>query len=154
MAVFGWFHWCAASHRHERGQADDQPAYTIPYHPISPSYHIFLKQKSLSRRKASLESLAMFSSFGQIPLSVPKFGFGRTPSTGPVNIAPVTVHDVETIPDKRARRLKHLLKLNHANFSILYNKLRFHNHTPHVGSLSFPPYSPSQIEHCLIECSP
>lgn len=77
----------------------------------------------------------MFSSIGQIPLSVPKFGFGKTSATGPVNIPSVTVHDVETIPDKKARRLKHLLKLNHANFSILYNKLRFHNHTPHhLGS--------------------
>lgn len=82
----------------------------------------------------------MFSAFGQIPLAVPKFGFGRTSSTGPVNIQPVTVHDVETIPDKKARRLKHLLKLNHATFSILYNKLRFHNHTPHVGAISSSPF--------------
>ena len=77
----------------------------------------------------------MFSSF--VPLSVPKFGLGRISGAGAVNIQPVTVHDVETIPDKKARRLKHLLKLNHANFAILYNKLRFHNHIPHVCPGSF-----------------
>jgi hypothetical protein len=40
--------------------------------------------------------------------------------------------------DKRARRLKHLLKLNHATFSILYNRLRFHNHSPHVKQPPHP----------------
>ena len=95
----------------------------------------------------------MFSAFGQIPLAVPKFGFGRTSSTGPVNIQPVTVHDVETIPDKKARRLKHLLKLNHANFSILYNKLRFHNHTPHVGHFFISLPLPS-IKQRLIRAIP
>jgi hypothetical protein len=87
----------------------------------------------------------MFSSIGQIPLAVPKFGFGRTSATGPVNIQPVTVYDVETMLDKKARRVKHLLKLNHVNFSILYHNLRFHNHTPHVGLPFSPPSAfPSQ----------
>ncbi|RMZ91542.1 hypothetical protein DV736_g1209, partial [Chaetothyriales sp. CBS 134916] len=56
-------------------------------------------------------------------------GFGRTQG---VDIPAVEVHDVETSTVKRDRRLKHLLKLNHANFAILYNHLRFHNHTPHI----------------------
>ena len=49
-----------------------------------------------------------------------------------INIASVEIHDVETSTDKRGRRLKHLLKLNHATYSILYNHLRFHNHSPHL----------------------
>jgi hypothetical protein len=74
----------------------------------------------------------MFSSFTS--LSLPRFGFGRDSSSHQaVNIPPVQVHDIETSTDKQARTLKHLLKLNHATFSILYNRLRFHNHTPHVG---------------------
>lgn len=75
----------------------------------------------------------MFSSF--FSGGVPKFGFGRTNTTGGIDIPPVKVYDVETSTDKRDRRLKHLLKLNHTNFSILWNNLRFHNHTPHhLGS--------------------
>jgi len=72
----------------------------------------------------------MFSSF--FSGGVPKFGLGRTSTAGAIDIASVEVHDVETSTDKRDRRLKHLLKLNHANFSILWNNLRFHNHTPHL----------------------
>ncbi|RMZ83145.1 hypothetical protein DV738_g1384, partial [Chaetothyriales sp. CBS 135597] len=56
-------------------------------------------------------------------------GLGKTQG---VDIPPVQVHDVETSTDKRDRRLKHLLKLNHANFAILFNHLRFHNHIPHI----------------------
>lgn len=72
----------------------------------------------------------MFSSF--FSSAVPKYGFGRTSSAAAIDIPPVEVHDVETSTEKRDRRLKHLLKLNHANFSILWNHLRFHNHTPHI----------------------
>ncbi len=76
----------------------------------------------------------MFSSF--LPASLPKLGwFGRSGSqqqTPAIDIPPVEVHDVEVRSDKAARRLKHLLKLNHATFAILYNRLRFHNHNPHV----------------------
>jgi sugar phosphate isomerase/epimerase len=73
----------------------------------------------------------MFSSF--VTFGIPKFGFGRTAETGtPIKITPVQVHDSETASDKRGRRLKHLLKLNHVNFAILYHHWQFHNHTPHV----------------------
>jgi hypothetical protein len=44
----------------------------------------------------------------------------------------VQIHDIETAAEKRPRTLKHLLKANHANYSIIYNDLRYHNHTPHV----------------------
>lgn len=72
----------------------------------------------------------MFSSL--VPRSLPTFGFGRGGSGEPIKIPPVEIHDVEVLSDKRGRRLKHLLRLNHATYSILYNRLRFHNHTPHV----------------------
>ncbi|KAM0130965.1 hypothetical protein ACHAP3_007192 [Botrytis cinerea] len=56
-------------------------------------------------------------------------------STQPITISPVEVHDIETAPEKRPRTLKHLLKSNHINHSILYNRNRFHNHLPHhLGS--------------------
>ncbi|KIV92275.1 hypothetical protein PV10_06730 [Exophiala mesophila] len=72
----------------------------------------------------------MFSSF--FPSSLPKLSFSRGWSGRAVNIPAVEIHDVEVLSDKRGRRLKHLLRLNHATFSILYNHLRFHNHTPHL----------------------
>ncbi|KAK3713519.1 hypothetical protein LTR37_008477 [Vermiconidia calcicola] len=42
------------------------------------------------------------------------------------------IHQIEERPEKRARTLKHLLKANHTNHSVIYNELRFHNHTPHI----------------------
>ncbi len=73
----------------------------------------------------------MFSSF--VPLSTVKFGFGRSASTGSkVDLPSVPVHDTERGTEKRDRRLKHLLKLNHVNHAILFNNLHFHNHTPHI----------------------
>ncbi|CAK4032260.1 hypothetical protein DOTSEDRAFT_68439 [Lecanosticta acicola] len=51
---------------------------------------------------------------------------------GGIQIPKAALHDVEERPEKRARTLKHLLKANHINHSIIYNKLRFHNHTPHI----------------------
>ncbi|KAL2416729.1 hypothetical protein ABEF95_005215 [Exophiala dermatitidis] len=87
----------------------------------------------------------MFSAISNISLSLPHLGFpfkkspssSSSSSTNPhhqqaIKIPRVEVHDVEITSDKRGRRLKHLLKLNHATFSILYNRLRFHNHTPHI----------------------
>lgn len=49
-----------------------------------------------------------------------------------IDIPPVETHDVETAAEKRPRTLKHLLKANHANHSIIYHNLRFHNHAPHI----------------------
>ncbi|KAH7399431.1 hypothetical protein BKA66DRAFT_451804 [Pyrenochaeta sp. MPI-SDFR-AT-0127] len=65
-------------------------------------------------------------------ISLPSFlrpGGGSYPS---VNLPSVEVHDIETAAEKRPRTLKHLLKANHANYSIIYHDLRFHNHTPHI----------------------
>ncbi|KAG4026601.1 hypothetical protein MFRU_038g00050 [Monilinia fructicola] len=56
-------------------------------------------------------------------------------SSPSINLPPVEIHDIETAPEKRPRTLKHLLKSNHINHSILYNHNRFHNHLPHhLGS--------------------
>lgn len=77
----------------------------------------------------------MFSSF--IPSSLPHFGFGRAKTAQAITIPSVEVHDIEVLSDKRGRRLKHLIKLNHATYSILYHSLRFHNHTPHVLETPF-----------------
>ncbi|KAL9600536.1 MAG: hypothetical protein Q9179_003178 [Wetmoreana sp. 5 TL-2023] len=74
----------------------------------------------------------MFSSFSSFsnPLRLPRFLGGSSSSA--VAIKAVEVHDVETMHEKRARTLKHLLKLNHVNHSVIYHKLQFHNHAPHI----------------------
>jgi len=56
---------------------------------------------------------------------------------GGINISKAEIHDVEERPEKRARTLKHLLKANHINHSIIYNELRFHNHAPHILSSAY-----------------
>ena len=49
-----------------------------------------------------------------------------------IDLAPVDVHSIETEPDKRPRTLKHLLRANHVNHSIIYHNLQFDNHMPHI----------------------
>lgn len=49
-----------------------------------------------------------------------------------ITLPQASVHKIEDQPEKRARTLKHLLKANHTNHSVIYNDLRFHNHTPHI----------------------
>ncbi|KAL2814987.1 hypothetical protein BJX63DRAFT_391059 [Aspergillus granulosus] len=39
--------------------------------------------------------------------------------------------EIDTAHSKQARALKHLLKLNHVNYAILWNGRKFHNHAPH-----------------------
>lgn len=53
------------------------------------------------------------------------------PGSG-IKISKAEVHEIEERPEKRARTVKHLIKANHINHSIIYNELRFHNHTPHI----------------------
>lgn len=45
--------------------------------------------------------------------------------------------DFETSPEKRDRALKHLLRANHQNSSVMYSNLVFHNHLPHVRSSTY-----------------
>ncbi|KAH0841586.1 hypothetical protein AYO21_01179 [Fonsecaea monophora] len=93
----------------------------------------------------------MFSSFS----SLTRFGLGlgrsSTSAAEAIAIPPVEVHDVETSTDKRGRALKHLLKLNHVNFSILYNHLRFHNHTPHILGSAYLLSSSADHLHAVYE---
>lgn len=70
-------------------------------------------------------------------IRLPSFFSSPTSSSAPhdstrITLPSVTVHKVEAGTDKPARTLKHLLKANHANHSVIYHSLQFHNHTPHV----------------------
>lgn len=60
-----------------------------------------------------------------------------SPAHQPITLEPVQVHNVETNPEKRARTLKHLLRANHVNHSILYHSLHYHNHLPHLLSSAY-----------------
>ncbi|KAF2718175.1 hypothetical protein K431DRAFT_275377 [Polychaeton citri CBS 116435] len=58
-------------------------------------------------------------------------------SSGAIKIKKAEVYNIEESPEKRARALKHLIKHNHITHSIIYNDLRFHNHTPHILGSSY-----------------
>jgi hypothetical protein len=62
-----------------------------------------------------------------------------------VDLPSVEVHDIETAAEKRPRTLKHLIKANHANYSIIYHDLRYHNHTPHVCCSHILPAIPAKL---------
>ncbi|KAK2624252.1 hypothetical protein QTJ16_006202 [Diplocarpon rosae] len=49
-----------------------------------------------------------------------------------IDLPSVQINDVETAAEKRPRTLKHLLRANHVNYSILYHNLQYHNHMPHL----------------------
>ncbi|KAI9891642.1 MAG: hypothetical protein M1814_002577 [Vezdaea aestivalis] len=49
-----------------------------------------------------------------------------------IGLKSVDIHDIETSSDKSTRTLKHLIKANHVNNSILFHDLEFHNHAPHI----------------------
>ncbi|RDW71440.1 hypothetical protein BP6252_08003 [Coleophoma cylindrospora] len=49
-----------------------------------------------------------------------------------IDLPSVEIHDVETAPEKRPRTLKHLIRANHVNHSIIYHNLQYHNHLPHL----------------------
>jgi Questin oxidase-like len=69
-----------------------------------------------------------------------------------IDIPHVEVHSVETHPDKRPRTLKHLLRANHANHSIIYHNLQFDNHTPHILCSAYAfGANPSQLHHIYDE---
>ena len=41
---------------------------------------------------------------------------------GSIKLPNPQIHDIEERPEKRARTLKHLLKANHINHSVIYNE--------------------------------
>ncbi|KAL4783502.1 hypothetical protein BJX76DRAFT_251078 [Aspergillus varians] len=47
------------------------------------------------------------------------------------SLPPCKELEIDTAHEKPARALKHLLKLNHANYAILWHERKFHNHAPH-----------------------
>jgi hypothetical protein len=49
-----------------------------------------------------------------------------------IDLQSVEIHDVETAPEKRPRTLKHLIRANHVNHSIIYHNLQYNNHMPHL----------------------
>ena len=61
----------------------------------------------------------------------------RSSDTEGVHMKPIPVRDIETLSNNSARRVKHLLRLNHTNYSILYNSGRFHNHSPHFLAAAY-----------------
>ncbi|KAI9819484.1 MAG: hypothetical protein M1827_006932 [Pycnora praestabilis] len=73
----------------------------------------------------------MFTSFGN-PFKLPQYLFGGRNNPSNLDILSVKIHEIETSPEKRARKLKHLIRLNHANHSLVYHNLQFHNHMPHI----------------------
>ncbi|KAL9535702.1 Baeyer-Villiger oxidase [Sphaerulina musiva] len=83
--------------------------------------------------------------------SLPSWSWASPFSSG-INLPPGDVHDVEERAEKRARTLKHLIKANHINHSIIYNELRFHNHTPHIlGSAYILGADADQLTHVFEE---
>jgi len=76
----------------------------------------------------------MSSLLGSIPLVGPLIA-GPTHQT--IDIEPVEVHNIETAPEKRPRTLKHLLRANHVNHSVIYHNLEFNNHMPHILSSAY-----------------
>jgi len=79
------------------------------------------------------------SSMISFRFSLPSFlSWGAREPARAIDLPSVEIADMETGKDKRTRTLKHLIKANHTNFSIIYNELRFHNHMPHVRLSSSP----------------
>jgi hypothetical protein len=69
-----------------------------------------------------------------------------------INIPPVEVHNLEGNPEKRPRTLKHLLRANHVNHSIIYHNLQFDNHLPHhLCSAYHLGATPQQLYHIYDE---
>ncbi|TWU74585.1 Cell cycle checkpoint protein rad17 [Metarhizium rileyi] len=63
-----------------------------------------------------------------------------------IELPAAKVHHIETDTDRRARLLKHLLKANHVNYSVVYNQLRFDNHNVHIlGSAYLLGATPNQL---------
>ncbi|EEP76557.1 predicted protein [Uncinocarpus reesii 1704] len=74
----------------------------------------------------------------QLSNIIPSFRhFSKQPAERTVEVPPVETHNIETAHEKSARSLKHLLKLNHVKFSVLYRELSFYNHIPHFLSTAY-----------------
>lgn len=65
------------------------------------------------------------------------FTSGPSTYSQSVDIPPVAQHEIETSPEKTPRTLKHLLRANHINYSVIYHELHFHNHMSHILGSAF-----------------
>lgn len=87
-------------------------------------------------RMQALRSLRIRKSMDNIltfRFALPRFfSWGSEDYKRVIELPSVEIRNIETGSDRRTRRLKHLIKANHANFSVLYHDLRFHNHMDHV----------------------
>jgi hypothetical protein len=81
-------------------------------------------------REETTAALKMASLLSYVPL-VNRLVASTKPRWS-IDLEPVEVHNVEANADKRPRTLKHLLKANHVNHSIIYHNLQFDNHMPHI----------------------
>lgn len=76
------------------------------------------------------------------------------PSSTTTKLPPNRPITIETSRDKLARTLKHLIKANHSNHSILYSHDRYHNHLPHALGAAYlfsPAHSTSEGLHAIYE---
>lgn len=80
-------------------------------------------------------SIKMAGILSQVP--VVNRLLGLYSSRQAINVPSVEIHHIETDPDKRARCLKHLIKANHANYSIVYHNLQYDNHNAHILSSAY-----------------
>jgi Questin oxidase-like len=90
----------------------------------------------------------MSSIFSLGNFGLPRFAsFGITSSAArPIKLPPTELINIEASADRTKRRLKHLIKANHANHSIIYHHLQFHNHTAHIlGSAYFFGSTPEHL---------
>lgn len=65
-----------------------------------------------------------------VPIANRFIGEGAKPKT--VHLPSVEIQDLEANPDRRARILKHLLKANHVNYSIVYRDSQSNNNGSHL----------------------
>lgn len=84
---------------------------------------------------SSITHFTMSGILSQVPIVNRILGLGTNRQA--ISLPSVEVHDIETNPDKRARCLKHLLKANHANYSIVYHNLHYDNHNAHILSSAY-----------------
>ncbi|KAK8035903.1 hypothetical protein PG991_001976 [Apiospora marii] len=68
-----------------------------------------------------------------------------------IDLPPVKVHELESSPEKRTRTLKHLLKANHVNHSVLFGPNNFHNHTPHILGSAYILGANENQQHTIYE---
>lgn len=107
------------------------PRFVFPTPSTTPALYssgLILSYESFPPPKMSSPMIAWVPSVSRVY----KYLTTSTYSAQSIDLPSVQIHDVETAPEKRPRTLKHLIKANHVNYSILYHNLQFDNHMPHL----------------------